>query len=62
MNTRRKEIRNGAKTNHEFSYGFLDSDKIANAYFISDVDANDRVRGLNEYKKLNLNEIRRKNM
>ena len=37
-------------------------DRIANIYFTSDVDAKNRVRGLNEYKKINLNEMRRKNM
>ena len=31
-------------------------------YFICDLDVKDRVRGLNEYNKINLNEMRRKNM
>ena len=35
-------------------------DRIANIYFTSDVDAEDRVRSLNESNKINLNEIRRK--
>ena len=40
----------GAKdTYHEYSNDYLDSDKIANIYFTSDVDAKDRVRGLNEH-------------
>ena len=54
--------RNGAKTHHEYNNDFLDSDKIANIYFTSNDDAKNRVRGLNEYKKINLNEMRRKNM
>ena len=37
-------------------------DKIANIYFRSDFDARNRVRYLNEYNKINLNEMRRKNM
>ena len=31
-------------------------------YFTGDVEAKDRVRGLNEFNKINLNQIRRKNM
>ena len=31
-------------------------------YFTSDVEAKDKVRGLNEFNKINLNEMRRKNM
>ena len=41
---------------------YLNSNKIANIYFTSDVDARNRVRDLNEYNKINLNEMRRKNM
>ena len=37
-----------------------DSDKIANIYFTGGVDARNRVRDLNEYNKINLNEMRRK--
>ena len=37
-------------------------DKIANTYFTSDADAKNRVRSLNEYNKINLNEMRRTNM
>ena len=44
------------------SIDFLDSDRIANMYFISDVDTKDRDRSLNEYCKINLSEMRRKNM
>lgn len=47
MTARRKELRNGANSHHEYSNGFLDSDWIANIYFTSDVDAKDRVRSLN---------------
>ena len=47
---------------HEYNNDYLDSYKIANIYFTSDVDARNRVRDLNEYNKINLNEMRRKNM
>ena len=48
-------------THHEYNNDYLNSDKIANIYFTSDVDARNRVRDLNEYNKINLNEIRREN-
>ena len=35
--------RNGANAQHEYSHDYLDSDKIANIYFASDVDADNRV-------------------
>ena len=41
---------------------FLDSDRIANVYFTSDVDAKNRIRSLNEFCKINLNAIRRDGM
>ena len=60
MTARQKELRNGTNTHHEYSNDFLDSGGIAKIYFTSDVDAKDKVRGLNEYNKINLNEMRRK--
>ena len=59
---KQKVLRNGANTHHEYNNDYLNSDKIANIYFTSDVDARNRVRDLNEYNKINLNEMRRKNM
>ena len=38
---------------------FLDSDRVANVYFTSDVDAKSRISSLNEFSEINLNEIRR---
>ena len=32
MNAKQKELKNGAKTHHEYSNDFLDSDKVANTY------------------------------
>ena len=58
----KKKCRNGTKSRHEYINDFLDSDIIANVYFTSDVDAKNRVRSLNEYNKINLNEMRRTNM
>ena len=52
---RQKELRNGANTHHRYTNDYLDSDKIATMYFTSDVEAKDRVRGLNEFNKINLN-------
>ena len=43
---------------NEYSNDYLYSDKIANVYFTSDVDARDRVRDLSEYNKINLDEMR----
>ena len=57
---RQNALRTGVNTHHEYSNDYLDSDKIANMYFTSDVDAKKRVRDLNEYNKINLNEMRRK--
>ena len=53
-------LRTGANIHHEYNNDYLNSDKIANIYFTSDVDARNRVRDLNEYNKINLNEMRRK--
>lgn len=38
-NAKQKELGNGRNTNYEYSAEFLDLDRIANIYFISDVDA-----------------------
>ena len=38
-NAKQKELGNGVNTNYEYSAEFLDLDRIANIYFISDVDA-----------------------
>ena len=38
----------GANSYHEYCNDYLDSDKIANIHFTSDVDATNRVRDLNE--------------
>ena len=54
--------RTDANIHHEYNNDYLNSDKIANIYFTSDVDARNRVRDLNEYNKINLNEMRRKNV
>ena len=56
---RQKELRSGVHVNHGYSNEFLDSDRTANVYFSSDVDAKNRVRSLNEFSKINLNAIRR---
>ena len=50
--------RTDANIHHEYNNDYLNSDKIANIYFTSDVDARNRVRDLNEYNKINLNEMR----
>ena len=55
-------LRTGANIHHEYNNDYLNSDKIANIYFTSDVDARNRVRDLNENNKINLNEMRRNNM
>ena len=47
---------------HEYNNDYLNTGKIANIYFTSDVDTENRVRDLNEYNKINLNVMRRKNM
>ena len=60
MTARQKALRTDANTYHEYSDDYLDSDKIANIHFTSDVDATNRVRDLNDYSKINFNEMRRK--
>ena len=56
---RQKELRSGANVNQDRGNEFLESDGIVNVYFTSDVDAKDRIRSLNEFDMINLNEIRR---
>ena len=58
-NARKKEMRSDDHANHGYSNEFLDSDRVANIYFASDVDAKSRISSLNEFSKINLNEIRR---
>ena len=55
-------MRSGTHVNHGYSNEFLDSDRTANVYFTSDVDAKNRIRSLNEFSKINLNAIRRAGM
>ena len=59
IRSRQKVLRTGANTHHEYNNDYLNSDKIANIYFTSDVDARNGVRDLNEYNKINLSEMRR---
>ena len=61
-NARQKEMRSGTHVNHGYNNEFLDSDRVANVYFTSDVDAKYRIRSLNEFSKINLNAIRRAGM
>ena len=58
-NARQKEMRRGSHVNHGYSEEFLDSDRVANIYCTSDFDAKSRISNLNEFSKINLNEIRR---
>ena len=58
-NARQKEMRNGSHVKHGYSNEFLDSDRVANVYFTSDVDAKSRISGLNEFYRINLNDVRR---
>ena len=51
-------MRNGSHVKHGYSNEFLDSDRVANVYFTSDVDAKSRISSLNEFSKINLKEIR----
>lgn len=51
---RQKELRSGINVNE-----YLDTCRIANVYFTSDVDAKLRIRDLNEYDEINLNKIGR---
>ena len=52
-------MRNGSHVKHGYSNEFLDSDRVANVYFTSDVDAKSRISGLNEFYRINLNDVRR---
>ena len=58
-NARQKEMRNGSHIKHGYSNEFLDSDRVANVYFTSDVDAKSRISSLNEFYRINLSDIRR---
>ena len=51
-------MRNGFHVKHGYSNVFLDSDRVANVYFTSDVDAKSRISGLNEFYRINLNDVR----
>ena len=55
---RQKALRTGANTYHEYSNDYLDSDKIANIHFTSDVDATNRVRDLNELVMIFLTQLK----
>ena len=44
---------------HGYSNEFLDSDRVANVYFTSDVGAKSRISGLNDFYRINLNDVRR---
>ncbi len=61
-NARKKEMRSDNHANHGYSNEFLNSDRTANIYFTSDIDAKNRIRGLNEFSKINLNAIKRAGM
>ena len=53
-------MRNGSHVKHGYSNEFLDSDRVANVYFTSDVDVKSRISGLiNDFQRINLNDIRR---
>ena len=52
-------MRNGSHVKHGYSNEFLDSDRVANVYFTSDVDDKSRISGLNEFYRINLNDVRR---
>ena len=58
-NARQKEMRNGFHVKHGYSNEFLDSDRVANVYFTSDVDVKSRISGLNDFYRINLNDVRR---
>ena len=58
-NARQKEMRDSSHVKHGYSNKFLDSDRVANVYFTSDVDVKSRMSGLNEFYRINLNDVRR---
>ena len=49
----------GINVDHEHGNEYLDTCRMANVYFTSDVDAKGRMRDLNEHDKINGNKIRR---
>ena len=61
-NARKKEMRSDNHANHGCINEFLYSDRMANVHFTSDIDAENRIRSLNEFFKINLNAIRRERM
>ena len=52
-NARKKEMRSDIHANHGYINEFLDSDRMANVYFTSDIDARNRIRSLTEFSKIN---------
>ena len=52
-------MRNGSHVKHGYSNEFLDSDRVSNVYFTSDVDAKSRISSFNDFYRLNLNDVRR---
>ena len=54
-----REIHYCIHVKHGFSNEFLDSDRVANVYFTSDVDAKSRINSLNDFYRINLNDVRR---
>ena len=42
-------MRSGSHVNHGYSDEILDSDRVANVYFTSDIDAKSRISSLNEF-------------
>ena len=52
-------MRSGITVNHDYENKYLDSGRIPNVFFASDVDAKVRMRDLNEHDEINLNKIRR---
>ena len=52
-------MRSGSHVNHGYSDEFLDSDRVANVYFTSDVDAKSRISTLNDFYRIHLNDVRR---
>ena len=52
-------MRSGTHVNHDYNNEFLDSDRVANVYFTSDVDTKSRISSLNEFYRINLNDFRR---
>lgn len=49
----------GINVDHEHGNEYLDTGRIANVYFTSDVDAKGRMRDLDEHDKINGNKIRK---